>query len=57
MLTDIELARQRVASRWSAGYTKRAIINGEWDLGRLVKDELEQVRYERTALREEIADD
>lgn len=57
MPTDIELARQRVASRWVHGYTKRAILNGEWDLGNLVIDELEQVRYERASLKEEIADD
>ena len=57
MPTDIELARQRVAFRWVHGYTKRAILNGEWDRGNLVIDELEQVRYERASLKEEIADD
>ena len=57
MPTDIELARQRVASRWVHGYTKRAILNGEWDSGSLVIDELDLVRHERALLKEEIADD
>ena len=52
MISDIEEARERVAARWIQTYTKNAIINGEWDLGRLVKEELEQVRFERVAMRD-----
>jgi hypothetical protein len=55
--TDLELARQRLAAKWIQTYTKNAILNGEWDSGFMLKNELEQVRFERAALREINPDD
>ena len=54
---DIELARHRVAAQSVQGYTKRAIIAGEWDAGSLVQDALEMVRQERAAMQESNPDD
>lgn len=45
-LSDIEEARRRVAV--GKGYVpERAILTGQWDNGKLVKDALEEVRRER----------
>lgn len=47
MEDDIIIARRRVAERLSQPYNKRAVLNGDWDRGRLVQDELQLVRTER----------
>jgi hypothetical protein len=58
MTTDIELARQRVAAKKVWGrVSERAILTGQWDEGDFIKDELQQVRFERAALKEVNPDD
>jgi hypothetical protein len=39
----VRQARRNVADRYAHGYTIRAIINGEWDTGCLVRDEVERL--------------
>ena len=43
MATPIQKAREIVAARYSPPFVQRAIINGEWDSGSLVRDELAKV--------------
>ena len=58
MSTDIKLARQRVANKKLWGRpSEKAILDGYWDLGDIIKEELEQVRFERAALKEVNPDD
>jgi hypothetical protein len=39
----VQQARRNVADRYFQGYTIRAILAGEWDRGRLVRDETERL--------------
>jgi len=58
LVSDIDLARQRVAqSKLWGRVSEQAILKGHWDEGSLVKNELEQVRLERAALKEINPDD
>lgn len=57
MISEIDVARQRVSLRWVQGYTKRAILAGNWDTGHLVQEELKQVQAERAKMKEVNPDD
>lgn len=46
-MKPIEIARQRVAARTAQPYNQRAILNGDWDTGRLVQDELRKIEAEQ----------
>lgn len=39
----VQQARRNVADRWVQPYTIRAILAGEWDAGRLVREEVERL--------------
>lgn len=39
----VQQARRNVADRYVQPYTIRAILAGEWDTGRLVRDEVERL--------------
>ena len=54
----LELARQRLADMWSADYAKHAILAGEWDEGRLMKNMVIKVAGEvMSHMPEEVPDD
>lgn len=46
--TPIEIARQRVADRIVQPYNKNAVLNGDWDTGSLVQNELKTLLIEST---------
>lgn len=41
--TTLQQARENVAARYAQPYHQRAIRNGEWDAGSLVRDEIAKV--------------
>lgn len=42
-MTVMKMARERVANRYHQVYHKNAIMRGEWDRGRLVKEEYQMI--------------
>lgn len=46
-MTTIYQARQRVANRYKQPYLVRAILNGEWDNGSLVRNAASEIEAER----------
>lgn len=49
----IEAARRTVAARYDHTYHQNAIIRGEWDSGRLIKNEIERIEF----LSDQVEDD
>jgi len=51
-MTIIEQARARVADRYSQPYHKNAILNGDWDSGSIVQNEVKALEAEQEQCRE-----
>lgn len=41
----IEAARRFVAAKYDHSYHQNAIIRGDWDSGRLIKEEIERIEH------------
>lgn len=54
--TSLEIARQRVADRYQQPYHKRAILDGQWDSGGLVRTEQVRVEDELRAAGQDVPD-
>ena len=54
----VETARQRLADLWLQPYTKNAILDGQWDSGKLMQNMIDIVTREAASNMEEtLADD
>jgi hypothetical protein len=47
--TILRKARQMVADKYAHDYTKRAILNGDWDSGQLIKAAVAQLQTNGSA--------